>query len=120
MSLADFQILAAIPVVSIPRPSVFLMLKVSKVFIYASQVFHSSKDSFLEFYEVSAIAVPSLGSAVGVLGLVIVPSRYSWTSLIWAIVLIVLLHRIQFNLLNLSDSLCCSGIGPNVFAIVVM
>jgi len=81
LSLADFQILAAILVVSIPRPSVSLMLKVSKVFVHASRIFYSSKDGFLEFHEVFAIAVPSLGLAVRVLGLVIVPSRYHKWSL---------------------------------------
>ena len=114
MSLADFQILADVPVISIPRPSVSLILKVSNVFVHMSQVSHLSKDGFLEFYEVSATVVFSMGSVVEVLGLVIIPSRYLWTPLIWAIVLIVLLYRIQFELLNLSDLFSCSSIGPDV------
>ena len=99
---------------SIPRPSASLMLKVSNVFVHMSWISHSSKDGFLEFYEVSTAMVFSVGSVVGVIGLVIVSSRYPQTSLIWAIVLIVLLHCIQFDPLNLSDSFSCSGISPNI------
>ena len=68
MSLADFQILANVPVVSIPGPSVSLILKVSNIFVHISQVSHSSKDGFLEFHEVSATVVFSMGLVVEVLG----------------------------------------------------
>ena len=114
MSLADFQILANVPVVSISRPSASLILKMSNVFVHVSQVSHSSKNGFLEFYEVSAIVVFSIGSVVGVLGLIIVPSRYPWTPFIWAIVLIISLYHIQFKPLNLSNLFSCSSISPNV------
>ena len=114
MSLADFQILANIPVVLISRPSASLILKVSNVFVHVSQVSYSSKDGFLEFYEVLAIVVFSMGSVVGVLGLIIVLSRYPQTPFIWTIVLIVSLYRIQFKPLNLSNLFSCSGISSNV------
>ena len=96
------------------------MLKVSKVFVHASQVSHSSKNGFLEFHKVSATVIIFSDLVVGVLGLVIVPLRYPWTSFIWTIVLIVLLHYIQFDVLNLSDLFSCSGIGPNMCAIVMV
>ena len=86
----------------------------TNVFVHVSQVSHSFKDRFLEFHEVSAAVVFSIGSVVGVLGLIIVLSRYPQTPLIWAIVLIVLLHCIQFEPLNLFDSFSCSSISHNV------
>ena len=62
-------------VVSIPKPLASLILKVSNVFVYISWVFHSSKDRFFEFHEVSVIVVNLLNSVVGELGLTIVLSR---------------------------------------------
>jgi len=76
LSLAIFQMLVAVPVVSIPKPSMSFMFIVSRIFVHASQVFHSSKEGVVEFHEVLDMVDLSFGWTFGVLGIGIDPSRY--------------------------------------------
>jgi len=59
--LAIFQMLAAVPVVLIPKPSTSFMFIVSRIFVHASRVFHSSREGVVEFYGVSGMVDPSFG-----------------------------------------------------------
>jgi len=77
--LAIFQMLVAVPVVSISKPSTSFIFIVSRIFVHASQVSHSSREGVIEFYEVSSIVNPSFGWTIGVLGIGIDPSRYLQT-----------------------------------------
>jgi len=79
LSLAIFQMLAAVPVVSIPKPSTSFMFIVSRIFVYASWVSHSSREGVVEFHGVSGMVDPSFGWIVGILNIGIDPSRYPRT-----------------------------------------
>jgi len=68
--------LTDVPVVLIPKPLVSLILKVSNIFVHASQISHSFKDRFFEFHEVSVIVVDLSSLVAGGLGLTIVLLRY--------------------------------------------
>ena len=68
--------LAAVPVVSIPKPSTSFMFIVSRIFVYVSQVSHSSREGVAEFHRISGIVDPSFGWTVGILSIGINPSRY--------------------------------------------
>jgi len=52
------------------------MFIVSRIFVHASQVFHSLRKDVVEFYRVLDMVDPSFGWTVGVLGIRINPSRY--------------------------------------------
>ena len=56
----DFQVSAALPLVSIPSPVGLLVLKIRKSFVRASRVFHSAGLGFSECHGVSACDVSAV------------------------------------------------------------
>ena len=82
LSLAIFQILAAVPLMSIPKPSTSFMFMVSRIFVHTSWVSHSSREGVIEFHGVLGIVDLSLGWTVELVDVGIDPSRYPRTPLI--------------------------------------